>query len=888
MKNIQLLFFILLILIFEPILSLLCINSIFDSIFINIPRSFKVQPSKEICYKYKLTNTKNKISLKFSLAKSYTSEVVIYKSLYEISMRNGEYVNYREKYLIVENAFKEIDVKNYYDYVYIIIRETKNYFFNDNIVLYDSELPITLEENKPIEMTNFMSNNEYIFTFTSNKNLQFAYSSNIPSQKLVTLEYDKDIIIDKKLDKEDIIINSKNNNLSKKSLKIIVQNIEEKSEGQEFSVIVYEKEEDKIKKIDENNTIDIFYIQNDLTQSFYFYADVSKYTKSSSINFKLDYMVKNIRYINIVSDIIYSDKSLNKVELKEYIPEKNKLIYNYDMNSDEYLRFYFYYNEQKYKYKYIIFKIEIKNYSTYFSPKYFSISLSKEIEEINLENIPFYITKSIIQNTKPYIPKYFKLFLDPESKYIFTAPFQDYINLIKGDLILNSQININYLNDQKDIIILENLSELTIQIFGNELKNAIFYIEKINPSDVIIVEEERDNNELEIYMNEEECKLNKKKYILGTYNKDLYIDGVKKVIKYWTADNGEFNLYYKNEISIDEQSLFPSSNKYKKSTLTSFSLNNHIDLFTITCSKPGILYLKPIMKTFAEKTHIMGQNSRSIFTLNSNLEILQLTSPIRSPANFLYLSILSLNGNNIKITPDTPGVFDPIEINGNKLFTQKIDIDKYKSDELAFKISANTSNALIDIEVIEVIHYNFSEYININNNKKNELSKNNFVKFIDKNVKKLEIEIEGLNNVPVTYGIIKLATNDINFIPMAFKYRTDVIKRNISLNDIIEIDNKYYGEEDIYKKYQAFIFSIHSSKLNYKYNIKIEEIGDKKINGWKVTIILIFSILILFLFVLTLIIIKKKRGINIESIKDKQPLYPNKKYILNDILESNE
>ena len=70
MKNVKCLFFILnIVLIFNFSLSSLCKDSIFDPIFINTPRSFRVQPSKEICYKYKLSNLKNKISHTFSLAK---------------------------------------------------------------------------------------------------------------------------------------------------------------------------------------------------------------------------------------------------------------------------------------------------------------------------------------------------------------------------------------------------------------------------------------------------------------------------------------------------------------------------------------------------------------------------------------------------------------------------------------------------------------------------------------------------------------------------------------------------------------------------------------------------------------------------------------------------
>ena len=498
MKNVKLLFFILnIFLIFNFSLSSLCKDSIFDPIFINTPRSFRVQPSKEVCYKYKLSNSKNKISLTFSLAKSYTSEVVIYKSLYEIRMKNNEYIDYRDKYFIVDYTFKEINVSDFYDYVYIIIRETKNYFFNDKIVLYDSEVPITLVGNTPIEMTHFMSNNEYTFTFSSNKNLQFVYSSKLQSQKFLTVEYDGNYAVKGKIDNKDFIINLENKDLSEKVLNIRVSNYDENSETPDFSIIVYEKEPIDIIKIEEEKSIEIFYIQNDLTQNFYFYSDISKYTKSGSINFKVDYMVKNIKYMNIISDIIYSDKALSLKIIKENIPQKNNLEYSYDINSDEFIRFYFQDKVQNYEYKYIIIKLEIKDYLVYFSPKSFTVSLSKELEEINLKEIPYYTTKTITKSTKPYIPNYFKLLFDPKSTYILTAPYQDYILLLKGDLLSNSKINQNYLDDQKDIIIIRDISELTVQIFGNEL-NAVFYVEKIDRKEIYIIENTRDIKEISV------------------------------------------------------------------------------------------------------------------------------------------------------------------------------------------------------------------------------------------------------------------------------------------------------------------------------------------------------------------------------------------------------
>ena len=886
MKNIKLFFILLL---FNESFSLLCKDSIFDRIFPDAPRSFKVGPTKEICYKYKLTKLKNKISLTFSLAKSYTAEVIIYKSLYELEIKDGNYINYEEKYSIVENIFKEINVSDYYDYVYIIIRDKKNYFFNDHIILYDSEVPITLQENKPIEISNFMSNNKYIFKYASNKDIQFIFSSSINSHKYITVEYDNNLIIDKKIDTNDTLLYLNNSDKNEeKSLKIIIENIESSIPyEQTFSIVVYDKTINEFINVEEDNTIKVNYIKNENLQNFYFYANVSKFTKSSTLNLKLDYLSKIFNYTNITSDIIYSKEYIRKENFINLIPEENKLEYSYERNSDEYIKIFFKIEEQSfdYKYKYILVKLEIKDYFLYYDPKYFTISLSKEMEIINLINIDFYKVETISKTSNPYIPLYFKLLLDKNAKYIFTAPYQDHLSLIKGDIILieNSiiKINDNYLDDKKDIIILSNLSELTVQIFGNSLKNAIFYAEKINSDDVLIIENERYNNEISFNMT-----LNQKKYILGTYNKDIYADGGKKTTKYWKTDLGEFNLYYKNSISAEEQSLFPSLEKNIKVMETAFVLSNHIDLFTIICKKPGKFFLKPIMKTFDEKTHVIGQNSISTITLDSKMVILQLSSPIKGPSQYLYLSIMPINGNNITLIPDNPDVFDEITLKENELFTKIIDINKFKSDQLAIKM---ISNDIIDLEIIEVIHYNFSEYVKIENNKKNELIKNNFVKFVSKDVKKLKIKIKQLKNVTIAYGIVKLSSNDINYIPLAYNFKNHINKKNCSENEYIEIENEYFGKEYKYKNYQAFIFSIQSSKMDYKYNVQIEEIRIKKgLSWWAVGLIVIFSLMIFFALLIALLIIKKKRGINIENIEDNMSLYPNRKYILNDLIDENQ
>ena len=221
---------------------------------------------------------------------------------------------------------------------------------------------------------------------------------------------------------------------------------------------------------------------------------------------------------------------------------------------------------------------------------------------------------------------------------------------------------------------------------------------------------------------------------------------------------------------------------------------------------------------------------------------------------------------------------------------QKIDINKYKSDELAIKI---ISDGTADIEVIEIIHYDFSEYFNIDNENKNKVNKNNFVKFVNKDTKSLKINIDGLNQVSVYYSIVKLAINDINYIPLVYNFKNvDIIHKNLSQNDLIEIDNKFFEKEDEIKKYVAFVFSIKNSNIKYEYNVQIKEISDSfiiKDKSWIIIVIVIIVIILLLIGIFLYIRRKKKKKIiSIEDITPDQSLFPNKKYILSDILNNNE
>ena len=217
-------------------------------------------------------------------------------------------------------------------------------------------------------------------------------------------------------------------------------------------------------------------------------------------------------------------------------------------------------------------------------------------------------------------------------------------------------------------------------------------------------------------------------------------------------------------------------------------------------------------------------------------------------------------------------------------------------DQLAIKI---TSNDTTDIEVIEVIHQNYTKYENIDDNKEHNVTLNNMVKFINGNFSQVNITIQGLENEKIYYGIVKLATNDINYLPPAYLFKENIESKMLSENETIVINNSlnnssFYDTNDDRKKYQAVIFSIFSAKNDKQYKIQFNDDGsnqkeedkDKKKKGEDglstplliAIIVIIFILLILIIIIIVVCIKKKKKNeSNIDELnnteKDSQ-LYP--------------
>ena len=855
----------------------------FEEIESNSLKKINVGPKKEYCFKYKLSTNPNKISLTFMKGYATFGEVFIYDSLNKIIKDESGYIQYSLKYNIKQEKFKEFNINS--DYIFIIIKVAKNYFFLDYVILYESEKNISLKEGEPLVINNFMSDNKYIFSFKSSKDVSIVYSSKGKGQKSINI-YINDIL-DKAITVENEIILNYQKTTNNDEYKIIINNHNfDDNSDQKFSIIYYENQE-KFRKIKKNENIQINYIiMNQKIQYFYFYLNISNYNNTGSINFKLDYLNKNdkTKYINISSKINLTNIDIDDNSNDEALFNhdfNNELDYYYDVGSDENLKIYFnpdfINNSNNYKYKFILVKVKINNINLNSdSGKSFNISLGNEVENIEINDNDNINYKNLEIKTESYIPSYIKLLFNfnlhnyKGNKYLVNIPYKDYILLVKGDLLTKEgKLNNDYIYDYTDLLLIEEYSEIIVKINGYQA-NTVINIERLDSNNNIIFINSKEKNFLFKHTyNEKECKPNIVNHIIYKYDIYKYSDGLNNISKYWTSDEYDkndttFTLFYKNKISVENKSLFPSYNyQIKKDSL--FISNTETDIFSIKCTLAGkTLYIRPVKKKFGYKTNEIYLNSKDYIKLYSQTEIIQLNYPIDNAPNHIYFSLLLIKGEFINLIPDTLELFEQKNLKNSNLFLLEIDTRKFKMDEMAIKIF---SEEYCDIEITETSDLEENQYQIISSKKNNKVIKNNIIIFLDENIEKIMISFNK-GNISAFYGIVRLPTNNINYIPGANKFTNETIEEII--NKKISLKNSYYKTEDKYKPYQAFILSFNEKdndiiNNNYIIEYEINVISNPNSLNKIVNIILIVSIclslIILIIFILYMTLANKKKDL---------------------------
>ena len=824
---------------------------------------FKVNKNKIASFKYKLGKEKGPIGLHFHLASLNTIKVSIYN-------KPNEDEQPIFSYFLFEQQFKEINIDEFEDYVYIVIQETYKYFYKDYITIYNPNEIIQLKPEEVLTLDNFLSNNKYQISFTSKDNILLLYNTlNLENNKRkITIKYNDEIQINQGEESQ------YNKEFPPGVLTITVENFADgKTGNQGFSLMVYERTNKYgFKEIIKNETTKTKYIYNNKKQEFYFYLDISNYIKSNILNFKLNfkyYLFKN--NTNFLSKILYLDNLINDKDLEDEgnIPKENNFPVSSEINSDEFFRIYFKDINNENKYKYLLVKLEIIDEEYFIGHRNIEAFLEEEIKEHDLNQIDFnkdYIIKKKIIN---YIPSYFKLILNPEDKYILTSKYSQLSLFIKGDLLNDkNEINEDYLIENNEIIIASGIKELTIKSFGAASSEILFYAERINSSNFNYIENKRNNEIFQFSISEEECNNNNIKYILGNYDYESYGNGNINPEYYATVDSGDFTVYYKNKIEFKtDESIFPLDESHSIELNKEIILETNIDLFSIKCKKGGVMSIRPKTKIFEEKTHLIEQNSMNMIKLNNYTEIIQLTTLLGQNEGTLYFSILSLDGEKIIIIPDNPDIFNQKIIHGGELFSSSVNLSKFKMDQLA--IVVNSSPLETNLEIVEIIHNKYNIYQKLNKGENKNIKLNNVFFRIEDNIDKFNITIENLQNKKLAYGIIKSGSIDENYLLTANNYPNITIINEMSDKIYqIEVENIYYKNKDNIKPYLFFLISILEEDDNLNYNIKVdiedseEDDDDENKIALIVTIALILSIIIGLIILAIYIILVKNRNPN--------------------------
>ena len=358
-------------------------------------------------------------------------------------------------------------------------------------------------------------------------------------------------------------------------------------------------------------------------------------------------------------------------------------------------------------------------------------------------------------------------------------------------------------------------------------------------------------------MNENEVK-----YALGTFDYEEYAFGEYKINYYATIESGEFEVYYKNYTGLEGKTLFPTQESQSQEFNKEIIFETNVDLITIKCKKSGSMSIRPVTKDFDETTHLLEQNSVNQITLYDSIEIVQLTTTLGQKNGTVYFSILSLDGQEIKISPDTPGLFEEQTIKNNELFAKSADLSKYKMDQLAIKVSC--SSAEKNIEILEIIPNEFNTYKKLEDGENKEIKEHNVYFQLDGNIQKLKLILENLENKAITYGVVNAATNDSNYLLTASNYPNSTTVELKDNKHTLEITNPYYNIDDEKKPYTLLLVSVSGEDKDLSFNAKIEK-GEPEEEDEDHTVLIVFiclvsAIVIGFITLALFMIVIKKRN----------------------------
>ena len=591
----------------------------FKPIKSGVQTAFELAEDKtETYYTFDNQHESSDIVVSIKNGHTYTTRIYFYESYDKIKTdENGNYINFAAEFDLSEKLnYLQNSKKGTY---YLIIKDLGGYRSKDVISIFNEEDILELKADEPFVIQMFFKKNLYSFSFSGEQNELIQLEMNINDKSfletMIILKNDEEIY---KGQKNQGII-TLNEEKEKGEYKVYISSTDDEIYKDIKSSIILNKLQYKVNLIEEEKEINVFYSN---TKNFNFYIDINDYSvgEENMITFKLGHNAQKNKFIEYCYAKNMNFKEFNDDKFMSNMPtqEEESESYFTNLNSMDIISHLYFSRTQpaeQGKKSFLLVRCQVTiDEQDYFDPEKITIYLSARPELLDFtqetsKNIK--INKQV--QIKTYIPKIYKVKIpvnDNSLSYVFYS--NPNIQIIYEDSMLNA----DYDNEEslhifaisnKDIKKAKDIKIIYIKLFGAEQKINL-RIESTESEIYYTNGDERPYKTIpQQHLN---CGLSY--YFIGSYSILAY-----DTYFYLEEIYGKYNVYYKNEISEDNEDsvLINSDAKFLVENKIG-NLSKYYDIIELKCEEPGYFNLH-LLKNYFSKTLTVYQRQVAIVSKGS-------------------------------------------------------------------------------------------------------------------------------------------------------------------------------------------------------------------------------------------------------------------------------
>lgn len=737
----------------------------------------------------------------FSKGFSYSTMVYVYSDYSKIAIDETEqYINHDESFKIGQKQFILSKDKVQYSktILYIIIKETLEYFYNDSISIFNEKDAMPIAPNSVVSLNRFYSINKRLFLIKALP--QEIINISIQKVNQDTTDSSMEIYKDKELIAHTTETSFKYSIQTNEFEGVYQIEITSKAIQDNF-LLLYNKNKRKFQEIKENSQIETKMIQ---TGEYFFYSSLENknYQEEGALTAFFDYhIIENKRLqkfnVKIVNRIDDSDDTLEDTDLIEketqfnYYPiDKTNTCFRIPFYNSESLK------ETMTTYILIYINIELD------TPEglKFSLGLSSTMNKITFSNNDIVLVNQALQfNTPSFVT------IDVEKHYSYIIYSSLSVQSIYyNSLFLSNYSAINTISYRKQLYAFvkgsnDRVKELVIELYGDS-QDITITIERTTMN--VTYYNDNNNNKIESFASE----------IFSSQETYYHIESLNDWshhLLFIELIFGKCDIYFKNDfLHLNEkEGLLPKREEILGKSIISMTEYNSI--IGLKCSSSGYINLYLIQKNEPLK---INKESTQIFSLETDIKY-SLSIEGKYDNNFgIELSLITLEGNiDIKIDQVSSYKLNDSNSKLNILVskeTGKIELYSNKDSFISVRLGA-------DKEFFNTID-SPGEY---NNDKEQIVFKlNNLTDYHS-----ISIEIANVNKEGLQFEVMKAKYP--SYIPLHSLVNNRIIIPDLNGNCLIKITNPYdkyqssiTSNEGLY--YIAISFVINNSKPDLNHKIK--------------------------------------------------------------------